>query len=160
MLAGSVLTLFSGCGFHLKGAHQAGSASIYPVYENISPPFKREFHQLLVENGQLAINSESADINLRFLKESWQKQSLSVADNGIPAEYRLRYTISYRYKKRSAGDVDNVEQHQEITESRDFTSNNSQLLAIESEQAILKQQIQQRVGLQIIRQLNQIKLIK
>ena len=160
------LLVFSGCGFHLKGVQGSKQVSpeqltseqftleqrteiktIYPLYENVSANFRQEFQQLLIENNQQANDVDSAEIKINFINEKWQRQSLTVSDTGIPVEYRLSVIVSYRV---SENDLD---QYREISESRDFRSNNSQLLAIDSQQSLLKKQIQQRIARLIVRSL-------
>ena len=155
----------AGCGFQLKGIKQAGSASIYPVYEDGSAAFRQVFQQILLENGQLATNPETADIHVFFLKEEWQRRSLSVTGTGIPAEYRLQYFLSYKFTRQVERRAENqrsenqstenqsTEKYREISQSRDFVANNAQLLAVDSEQSHLKRQLQQRVAYRVIQSL-------
>ena len=149
-------SFITGCGFHLKGlllgSSQGTALSIYPVYENTSSAFRLEFQQVLLENALLSVTPKATDTKVTFKKERWQRQSLSVSDKGIPAEYRLRYILSYSFQKLdSEGQF--IEKQREISESRDFKSNNSHLLAVDSEQSLLKRQIQQRMSLQVINSL-------
>jgi len=145
------IVLLSGCGFHLKGVQQTDLKSIYPVYENVSATFRQNFQQALNQNGHDVYDAESADVKIIFLKDVWQRQSLTVSDTGIPVEYRLSCTVSYRFSEK--GVENGSEKNRDITESRDFKSNNSQLLANDSQQTHLKFQIQKRISQLIIRNL-------
>lgn len=141
--------LLSGCGFHLKGFHDNGRqfdelSLIYPVYEKVSAAFRQEFQQQLIGNKKLASNTDSAGIKIIFFKEDWKRKSLTVSDIGIPVEYRISCTISYRIIENGS------EVLREITESRDFQSNNSQILAVDRQQSLLKQQILQKISHEII----------
>jgi len=143
------LVLLNACGFQLKGgANQLSQAGIlkpiYPVFEKVSVGFRREFLQTLGAYSQ-AFDAKSAAVKIVFLKETCQRRSLTVTDTGIPAEYRLVCTVRYQVYENGSAKM------REITESRDFKSNNAQLLAVESQQALIKAQIQQRIAGLIIR---------
>jgi len=151
LVVGLSIFLSAGCGFHLKGWSSTDSSqiklkSIYPVYENVSASFRQEFQQLLGDSGQRAIDPEFANIKIIFLNERWKRQSLSVSDTGVPAEYRLSCIITYRFEQYG------VENNFEIIERRDFKSNHSHLLAIDSQQSLLKRQILQNIANQLVNQ--------
>ena len=155
LLVSTFILFLSGCGFHLKGAIQVKqntpssitAASINTQYKNVSASFELEFQQLLLEQSILVKDATKADIKLVFLTENWQRQSLSVSENGLPAEYRLSYSLTYKFQKNG------IVKHHEVSASRDFMSNNAQLLAVDSEQSLLKRQIQRKLAQQVIRSL-------
>ncbi len=150
LMIGLFFIFLAGCGFHLKGTQSVSVKTISPVYENVSATFRQSFQQVLENNAWQVIDAESADVSVVFLKGFWQRQSLTVTDTGIPAEYRLSYTLRYRFT------VNGVEKYREIVESRDLKSNNAQLLAIDSQQAYLKRQIQKRISQLVIRHFSRI----
>ena len=134
----------SACGFHLKGIHKPRSVLVYPTYQNIDAPFKLVFQQALRENNMLAADASQAKIKITFIKENWQRRALSVTSTGIPAEYRLSYTLFYQL------DENGSKKKHEMTENKAFTSDNSELLAVESKQARIKQQIREQLAARII----------
>lgn len=150
------LTL-SACGFHLR--EQATFAlpfqSLYVKAASNYSPFIIELKQAVVMNGtQVEESPETAQVTLEIVSEVADKQILSLSGAGRVREYRLQYRISLRL-------VDSQQKEwlppSNIVLHRDYSYDDTQLLAKEKEEALLNQDMRTEAVQQILRRLNHAK---
>jgi LPS-assembly lipoprotein len=98
---------------------------------------------------------EQAEVILQILSELQEKQILSLSGGGRVSEYQLRYRVSFRLT-----DSKNREHipASEIVLRRDYTYNDSQVLATESEEALLYRDMRTDAVSQLVRRLQAAKL--
>jgi LPS-assembly lipoprotein len=98
---------------------------------------------------------EQAEVILQILSELQDKQILSLSGGGRVSEYQLRYRVSFRLT-----DSKNREHipTSEIVLRRDYTYNDSQVLATESEEALLYRDMRNDAVGQLVRRLQAAKL--
>ncbi len=150
-----MLTLLLGaCGFHLRG--QGASAlpfqSLYIKSANDYAPFITELKRAIEANSvQIADASDQAQLTLHIVSEVTDRQILSLSGGGRVREFRLQYRISLRAYDQKQQDWLAPE---EITMRRDFSYDDSQVLAKEQEEALLYQNMRSDAVQQILRRLS------
>lgn len=146
--------LLGACGFHLRG-HSAFVLPFQKLYvksANDYTPFIKELKQAIqVNEVQITDAPEQAQLTLHIVSEVADRQILSLSGGGRVREYRLLYRISLRA-------YDQKQQEwlapQEITSQRDFSYDDSQVLAKEQEEALLYQDMRGDAVQQVLRRLN------
>ena len=150
-----MLTLLLGaCGFHLRG-HGALALPFQTLYvksANDYAPFITELKRTIEANGvQVTDAPDHAQLTLHIVSEVTDKQILSLSGGGRVREYRLQYRISLRAYDSRQQDWLAAE---EITLRRDFSYDDTQILAKEQEEALLYQNMRSDAVQQILRRLN------
>ena len=150
------LTL-SACGFHLRGQSTLllPFESLYVKAASNYSPFIIELKQTIATNGTKVEESpEQAQVTLEIVSEVADKQILSLSGAGRVREYRLQYRISLRL-------VDAQQKEwlppSNIVLRRDYSYDDTQLLAKEQEEALLYQDMRSEAVQQILRRLNHAK---
>jgi len=132
---GFVLT--GGCGFHLQGDVKmpAHLHSVYIATSDELTPFATELRDAFEHNGLvIAPRSKGADAVVRVATDSYGRRVLSVSARNTPAEYEVYYTVDYTIDQNGAETVPH--QHLELT--RNFSFDESLLLAKEQEEEIIR----------------------
>ncbi|WP_426175181.1 LPS assembly lipoprotein LptE [Massilia sp. TWR1-2-2] len=159
--AGAVLLLavaLSACGFQLRGSsgqYQMPFNSIYLGFADTSP-LGIELRRNLRGGDAVIVVDDAAkgEARLDVLSETRGKSILSLNSQGRVREYLLTYTLVFRV--RDAKDAELLGPT-EITLKRSIAFNESQVLAKESEEALLYRDMQTDLVQQILRRLAAIK---
>ena len=146
--------LLSACGFHLRGqgAFALPFQTLYVQSANDYAPFINELKNAIEANNvQITDTAEQAQLTLQIVSETADKQILSLSGAGRVREYRLQYRISLR-----AYDQKQLEwlAPEEITLRRDYSYDDTQVLAKEQEEALLYQNMRSDAVQQVLRRLN------
>ena len=146
--------LLAACGFHLRGQNDFALPfqKLYVRSDNLNGAFISELKNALkIYNVQLTDTSEQAQLTLHIVSESSDKQILSLSAAGRVLEYRLQYRISLRA-------YDQKQQEwlvpQEVTLRRDYSYDDTQVLAKQQEEAMLYQNMRGDAVQQVLRRLN------
>lgn len=148
----SLALLLTACGFHLRGDAKMPFASLYIEAANTTSPLVTELRRNLEANHvQLVDKAEDADVVLNIASDLPEKQILTLGGSGRVSEFQLRYRVSLR-----AYDSEQREwlPADELLLSRDFTYDDAQILAKESEEAMLYQSMRSDMAQQIMRRLS------
>jgi LPS-assembly lipoprotein len=153
------LSLFmAACGFHLreKSAFALPFQKLYVQSANDYAPFIKELKSAIEANEvQITDTSAQAELTLQIVSEATDKQILSLSGAGRVIEYRLQYRVSLRA-------YDQKQQEwlvpQEISLHRDFSYDDTQVLAKQQEEALLFQNMRSDAVQQILRRLNRAKV--
>ena len=162
-LALALCLIFSACGFHLRGSDGAYNLPFSTVYMNLPDSsllaidLKRQIRGI----GTTAIigDSNSADgvIEVMADPESTRgKTILSINNNGRVREYLLSYTIQFRVRDNHGNEL---LKPTSIALTRPITFNETQLLAKETEEAILYRDMRTDMVQQMLRRMAAIKLV-
>ena len=159
--AGAVLLLavaLSACGFQLRGSsgqYQMPFNSIYLGFADTSP-LGIELRRNLRGGDAVIVVDDAAkgEARLDVLSETRGKSILSLNSQGRVREYLLTYKLVFRV--RDAKDAELLGPT-EITLKRSIAFNESQVLAKESEEALLYRDMQTDLVQQILRRLAAIK---
>ncbi|MFO1392889.1 MAG: LPS assembly lipoprotein LptE [Steroidobacteraceae bacterium] len=128
----------AGCGFQLKGALAlpAEVRSVYVATSDELSPFAVELGRALRAAGATqAPSAAEADAVVRVAQDRTGRRVLSVTGRDTPQEYQVFYVIGYSIDR---GDKQAVPP-QEIELTRSYTFSESDLLAKNREEAILRQ---------------------
>ncbi|MDX8386486.1 MAG: LPS assembly lipoprotein LptE [Gallionella sp.] len=147
--------LLAGCGFHLRGQVAMPFDTLYLKATNPGTLFILDLRRSLeVNNITLVDGAEEADVVLDVVFEIADKQVLSLGADGRVNEFRLNYRVSLRAYDLKQQDWLPAE---EFTQRRDFSYDDTQILAKEAEEALLQKSMRAEMVQQIIRRLGNAK---
>ena len=151
-LAGVLLLLLSGCGFHLKGYAQPSAAlnGLYIVagdeIDTVAGVLQRE---LLGGGVILSPDRGAAKYVFQVLEEKFSSRVLSVDANGKALDNELRLQARVRLTARSG-----MEPHEEQLELvRQLSFSGSDELGQRNETALMKEDMRRDLATQIIRRM-------
>ncbi|MEO6975395.1 MAG: LPS assembly lipoprotein LptE [Gallionella sp.] len=148
--------LLAGCSFHLRGQATIPFQTLYLKAANPGTPFIKELSRNLEANNVKLVDSAvKADVVLDIVAEIPDKQILSLSGSGRVNEYQLFYRVSLRAYDRDQYDVIPAE---EVEMHSDFPYDDSNVLAMESEEALLYQNLRSDLVQRIVRRLSRVKL--
>lgn len=129
--------LLAACGFHLQG-HKP-MPEVFRITRVVSPDDQTDFVQdlrkaLLISGSKLTASKEEATAVVEILHDQVVERVLSVSAQNLPREYELTHTIRFRV---TAGDKTLLES-QELNGTRDYSFDETKLLAKQNEEAILR----------------------
>ena len=143
-------SLLGGCGFQLRGQAQLPFAAAYveaPASSGLGEGLRRS----LGNQNKLAAQREGAPVRIKLSPETRGKNILSLSGGGKVREYRLEYRVDM-----SAYDAAGAEllAPSQIHLTREFSYNDDQVLAKESEEAALYRSMEQDALRQVLRRLS------
>jgi len=147
--------LLAGCGFHLRGQVVMPFDTMYLEATNPGTLFVLDLRRSLEINKiELVDAKEDADVVLDIVFEIADKQVLSLGADGRVNEFRLNYRVSLRAYDLKQQDWLPAE---EFTQRRDYSYDDTQILAKEAEEALLQKSMRTEMVQQIIRRLGNAK---
>jgi LPS-assembly lipoprotein len=144
--------LLTACGFHLRGQANMPFKTLYLDAANSGTPLVADLGRALEANRVQLVNSaDQADLVLNIVYETTDKQILTLGGSGRVNEFRLVYRVSLR-----AYDVKQQEwiPAEELELRRDYSFDDTHILAKESEEALLFQSMRSDMLQQIVRRLS------
>lgn len=141
--------MLSACGFELRGAADLAFKSIYiqgPNY-TVSKDLRKA---LAINDVTIANNAKDADLLLEFLSETYDRRILSLSGRGRVTEYELLYNLNFRIGEAGGelwGPVQTIEGR------RDFSYDDTQVLAKSYEETRLREDMQADAVREIMRRL-------
>jgi LPS-assembly lipoprotein len=146
--------LLAACGFHLRGAVQLPFPSLYVSVANTSQ-FGHELKRALrASDVRLTETPKEAAATLSIMSELRERQILSLGGQGRVREYQLRYRLAYQVTNTKGV----ITPPTEIVLKRDISFNDSDVLAKESEEALLYRDMQMDAVQQLLRRLQATKV--
>lgn len=147
--------LLAACGYHLRGEAIMPFKTIYISAANPGSALVQELRKNLKTNNiQIMNKPDKADIILNISLEQPDMVILSLDATGLVNEYQLRYRVSLRA-------YDNQQREwlpaSDLLLTRDLIYDNSQILAMSSEEALLFQNMSSDMAQQILRRLSHAK---
>jgi LPS-assembly lipoprotein len=128
----------SGCGFRLQG-HKALPEVLRVTYvqsKDRQSDFVQDLRkELLTSGARLTTSNDDATAVVHVVNDDFARRVLSVSASDQPAEYELTYTVRFSV---SAADKE-ILAVQEVSGVRDYTFDETILLAKENEEAILRE---------------------
>lgn len=151
-----IATTMAGCGFKLRGQAALPFESIYIDTGGFSL-LGAELRRVIRTGSKtrIAEQPDDAEVILRIVGERQEKHVLSLSTAGKVREFELRYRLAYRLLDRAANDI---VPPGEIELQRDMTFDDTQVLAKESEEALLYEDMKSDAVQQMLRRLSVIKL--
>ena len=151
-----VASVLGACGFQLRGTAILPFSTLY-VQAAPTSQFATELKRAVSSGSatRIAERPEQAEVILQIVSEAQEKQILSLTGGGRVSEFQLRYRVSFRLT-----DSKNREHipASEILLRRDYSYNDSQVLATESEEALLYRDMRSDAVSQLVRRLQAAKL--
>lgn len=141
--------MLSACGFELRGAADLAFKSIYiqgPNY-TVSKDLRKA---LAINDVTIVNNAKDADLLLEFLSETYDRRILSLSGRGRVTEYELLYNLNFRIREAGSelwGPVQTIEGR------RDFSYDDTQVLAKSYEETRLREDMQADAVREIMRRL-------
>jgi len=147
--------LLSSCGFHLRGQAGMPFSTLYLKASNPGTQLISDLQRNLEANHVTLVKSaEKADVVLDIVTEISDKQILSLGGSGRVNEFNLRYRVSLRAYDLQQRDWIPAD---EITLHRDYSYDDTRILAKEAEESLLIKSMRSDMVLQIIRRLSRAK---
>jgi LPS-assembly lipoprotein len=141
--------LLGACGFHLREQAFLPYATMY-VEGDSNSALVQELKRAVVSGGvSLTDQPAQAEAVLQVLSETREKNILSLSGGGRVREFELFYQVSFRLNRGKGGDI---AAPRTILLKREMSFNDSQVLAKESEEALLYRDMQRDAVQQILRQ--------
>ena len=147
--------LLGACGFHLRGQAGMPFNTLYLDTVNSKTPFISELRRSLEANKvKLAPTAAQADVVLKVVFENSDKQILTLSGSGRVTEFRLIYSVSLRAYDHKQQDWIPAE---EMALRRDYSYDDTKVLAKEAEETLLYQSMRSEMVQQIMRRLSHAK---
>ena len=143
----ALLLALTACGFQLRGTADLAFKNLYMQGSKLT--INKNLTRSLKVNGVTVVdNPEKAELFLEMLSEQREQKILSLSGGGKVREFEIIYRVSFRLRSPSSeiwGPVQTVEN------SRDFSYDDSQLLAKEAEQQRLLEDMRNAATREIMR---------
>jgi LPS-assembly lipoprotein len=148
----SLALLLGGCGFHLQGRQPMPQAFAYTYIDtqDEQTDFVQDLRKALIAAGSKVIRTQgSSGATISVHEDELTERILSVSARNIPTEYELTYRVKFSVNSGGSTLID----HEEITATRDFSFDETQLLAKEREQEILREALARDLVALVMRRL-------
>lgn len=144
--------MLSGCGFKLRGQADLPFETIYVQTDGFSI-FGNELRRAIQAGTQtkLVDRPDHAEAVLRIVAEQQERQILSISSAGRVREFELRYRVAYRVTDAAAVDI---VPPGELSLRRDLTYDDTEVLAKESEEQLLFEDMKSDAVQQMLRRLS------
>jgi len=144
------LALLAGCGFQLRGTASLPFETVYlPSSGGIGLDLRRG-----IQAGTRTVvvdDPKQAQALLEFLQEVRHKEILSLSGGGRVREFRLFYRVAFRVHDGKGGEYLPAST---LQLARDFTFNDAEILAKETEEQLLYREMQADMVRQILHRLS------
>jgi len=132
------LVLLAGCGFHLQGRQPlpASFSNTFIETKDEQTDFVQDLRKALISSGSKIITTQgSSGATISVHEDELTEKILSVSARNIPTEYELTYKVKFSV----VADGKTLIDQEEVEATRDFSFDETQLLAKEREQEILRE---------------------
>lgn len=151
ILALCLAVSLGGCGFALRGSANLPYESLYidlPDNNALGAELRRNLRA--GTNARIVERREQAQAIMQANGETRSKLILSLGSNGAVREFRLKYAFTYRIINQGG---DDIAAPGNLLIERDYSFNDNQVLAKESEEALLYRDMQTDMVQQVMRRL-------
>ena len=152
-----LLMLIMGCGFHLRGAADLSDNLKVMHIEgvNLQRDIGLYLKRGLVSNGIIVVEQAQADSAvLKIIENKFDRRVLSVGSNAKVSEYELYALIRFSVMDAQGK---TLAEGQSVEAQRDYQFDEGEVLGRESEDALLRDQLNQELVQSILRRLSAIK---
>lgn len=157
VFTGLLLITIAGCGFHLRGAADLPDSlkQIYVQGINLQQGLGLTLKRGLKQNGVNVVDDfEKDSAVLTVLENKFERRVLSVGSNAKVSEYELYSLVKF---KVIDGQGKVIVEPQQIEAIRDYQFDQSQVLSSDSEEGLLREQLNQQQVQSILRRLSAVK---
>ncbi len=142
LLLATMISLISGCGFHLR-EHATFPKALNPLYIDSVVPYSEltlELKQILKSQGIVLVDSrKDAKYTLEIRGETTSTDTLSQSASSSTTQYVLYYTVTYAITRQD-GTV--VFGPKTVSNQRNYTVNQAQVLSSNSQVTALTEEMQ------------------
>jgi LPS-assembly lipoprotein len=132
------LVLLASCGFHLQGRQPLPQEFAYTYIDtkDEQTDFVQDLRKALLATGSKVIRTQgSSGATISVHEDELTEKILSVSARNIPTEIELTYRVKFSVTSGEKTLID----HEEVSATRDVSFDETQLLAKEREQEILRE---------------------
>jgi LPS-assembly lipoprotein len=150
--AGLLFVTLAGCGFHLQGRQPmpAAFSFTYIDTQDEQTDFVQDLRKALIASGSKVIRTQgSSGATVSVHDDELTERVLSVSARNIPTEYELTYRVKFSVTAGGKTLIDD----EEISATRDISFDETQLLAKEREQEILREALARDLVALVMRRL-------
>ncbi len=147
-----VVALLSGCGFHLQGSGSLpeGTRKVYIITADQVTPFAVELRRAIERAGGTMTNtSAEAETVVRIQRDRSGRRVLSVSARNTPQEYEIFYSVEYSVDRGGK----EVLETQPLEMLRNLSFDETQLLAKDREEVIVRDAMARDLALLVARRL-------
>jgi LPS-assembly lipoprotein len=147
----TALTL-NACGFHLQGRQPLPPTFQYTYIDtkDEQTDFVQDLRKALIASNVNVIRTKgSSGATIGVHSDELNERILSVSARNIPTEYELTYKVEFSVTSGGKALID----HEEISATRDISFDETQLLAKEREQEILREALARDLVALVMRRL-------
>jgi LPS-assembly lipoprotein len=144
--------LLSSCGFHLQGRQPLPATFQYTYIDakDEQTDFVQDLRKALIASNVNVIRTKgSSGATISVHSDELNERVLSVSARNIPTEYELTYKVEFSVMSGGKALID----HEEISATRDISFDETQLLAKEREQEILREALARDLVALVMRRL-------
>lgn len=152
LLAVVLVTLLAGCGWRLQGSTKLSPvmATTYIETDDRFTAFNRALRDSLRASGaRLAASAKDATAVVRIIKDESGQRVLTVSGRNTAEEYEVFYTIEYSVNGRT----EELIPKQKLELTRDYSYDETAVLAKQREQAILREALARDLAGLVVRRL-------
>jgi len=142
----------AGCGFHLQGSQPLPKyfANTYIDTQDEQSDFVQDLRKSLIASGSKVIRTRgSSGVTINVHEDELTERILSVSARNIPTEYELTYRVKFSVESGGRALIDN----ETISATREISFDETQLLAKEREQEILREALARDLVALVMRRL-------
>lgn len=153
VILAALVSLLSGCGFHLRAEAQLPSGMQRVIIQGAEPvnPLGRDLRKALMRSGAQIVDTVADGVAvMRVGANGITTDVLSVGGNARANEYTMRYRVEFDVVDAAGA---NLLPKQTIELTRDFTFDATQALGVAAEQDLLTQELQRDMVQAILRRL-------
>jgi LPS-assembly lipoprotein len=140
------------CGFHLQGRTPLPEAFAYTFIDtrDEQTDFVQDLRRALIASGVKVIRTQaSSGATIEVHDDELSERVLSVSARNIPTEYELTYRVKFSVMSGGRALIEN----EEVSATRDFSFDETELLAKEREQEILREALARDLVALVMRRL-------
>jgi LPS-assembly lipoprotein len=152
VIAVCCMTMMAGCGFHLRGQAPLPASLATPYIESsdrYTPLHAALEARLRAAGARLATDPAAASAVIHLHKDETGRELLSVSANNTPGEFEVYYRVEYSVS--AAGGE--LLKRQQATLTRDFSYDETAVLAKEHEERSLRAALADEIASLILRRL-------
>ena len=145
--------LVTSCGFHLQGRQPLPATFQYTYIDtkDEQTDFVQDLRKALIASNVNVIRTKgSSGATISVHSDALDERILSVSARNIPTEYELTYKVEFSVTSADRALID----HEEISATRDISFDETQLLAKEREQEILREALARDLVALVMRRLS------
>ena len=152
LLAVLACAALAGCGFHLRSAVKMSPALAEAYLE--APDQYTDFHRVFADDltaagVHLLPQSDPTAVVIELQKDDSGQRILSVSARNVPTQYEVYYTVTFRVRVGSH----ELQPSQTISLTQDYVFDENALLAMDQQQAVLRQALARNLSALVMRRL-------